>query len=62
MSNQEPEYVARVIQSPKLYDSLYSTKDLRKEGQLIDMETRQLIQGIVLGDQEDKRFIGKQFT
>lgn len=57
MSKQDPEYTLECIQSQKTYAGMYSIEKMKEEGRLIDMETLKLVQGIVLGDQEDKQLM-----
>jgi len=55
MSKQDPENTLETIQSKGTYARMYNIDEMKEEGRLIDMETLKLVQGIVLGDQEDKR-------
>ncbi|MHA1682708.1 MAG: hypothetical protein ACTSUE_17345 [Promethearchaeota archaeon] len=57
MNRQTPEYTLKMIQNYKIYDKLYDPIDMKKEGELMDMDTMKLVQGIILADQEDQRFI-----
>jgi hypothetical protein len=54
MNKQDPEYTRRAIHVESTYERLYDPAEMKREGQIIDMETLKLVQGIVLGDQEDK--------
>ena len=55
MSKQDPENTLETIMSKRTYARMYNIEEMKEEGRLIDMETLKLVQGIVLGDQEDKR-------
>jgi hypothetical protein len=56
MSRQTPEYTIKAIQSAATYDKLYDPRSMKREGDLIDVETMKLVQGIIMADQEDQRF------
>jgi len=56
MNRGTPEYTLKVIKNATLYNKLYDPKKMKREGELIDVETMKLVQGIILADQEDQRF------
>ncbi len=59
MAANSPQNVYAAIAREEGYDALYDPKEVKREGELLNKETTQLIVGIVLADQEDRDLLGK---
>ena len=49
--------ILNAIKSISLYSDMYDENELNIEGDIIDRESVILVQGIALGDQEDKELL-----